>query len=547
MNILSSPYMKTNRRNFLKKSVLAGSLVSVSPFISNAEERKSKYKLPYKNTYVKNSFVAENEFRRLNSKLLDPPSFNDAKKILPVPTWKNHEDAIDMYWKAWEIGIGHVRKPDPNSGFVSSYLDTAYNGNIFMWDSAFITMFARYGSRLFPFQQTLDNFYSLQHLDGFICREIMASGDDAFHRYDPVSTGPNIIPWSELEYYNHFGDWDRVNRIFPALAAYSRWLRLNRTWRDGSYWTSGWGTGMDNMPRVPKEYNMIYSHGHMVWLDACLQQLMVDKILLEFGFVLERWQEIEDIEDEIGVLTRYIREHLWDEESGFLYDRYADGSLGSTKGIGAYWALLADVLEKSQLDKLVRHLNDPSTFKRKFPVPSLSADNPKYQDDGRYWQGGIWTPTNFMVIKGLQKNEYSDLAFDIARRHHDHVLQVYKNTGTLWEYYAPESANPGLLARPDFVGWAGLPPIAVLFEGIFGITANWPKKQINWEINLLEEHGIERYPIGDDGMLTLKCFDRKSTHEQPKIEIESNVNLMLNLTWAGGKRSLEVKVGKKTF
>jgi len=37
-----------------------------------------------------------------------------------------------MYWKAWEIAIGNIRSPQPGSGFVSSYLDTAYNGNIFM-------------------------------------------------------------------------------------------------------------------------------------------------------------------------------------------------------------------------------------------------------------------------------------------------------------------------------------------------------------------------------------------------------------------------------
>ncbi len=538
--------MKTNRRNFLRAGVLAGTSVVCSPLASagnDGAERKSPYKLPYKNTYVKNSFVAENEFRRMDPQLIDPPTFSEAKNVLPEPFWDGNKEAIDMYWKAWEIGIGHTRKPLPGSGFVSSYLDTAYNGNIFMWDSAFITLFARYGSRLFPFQQTLNNFYSLQHLDGFICREIMETGDDAFHRYDPVSTGPNIIPWSELEYYNHFGDWDRVNLIFPALAAYSRWLRLNRTWRDGSYWTSGWGTGMDNQPRVPREYNMIYSHGHMVWLDACLQQLMVDRILLKFGFVLERWQEIEDIEDEIGVLSAYIREHLWDDKTGFLYDRFRDGSLSQMKGIGAYWALLADVLEKDQLDRLVEHLDDPATFNRKFPVPSLSADNEKYQEDGRYWQGGIWAPTNFMVIKGLQKNGYRDKAFDIAFRHHQHILEVFKKTGTFWEYYAPESANPGLLARPDFVGWTGLPPIAVLIEGVFGIQGNFPEKTIHWDVNLTEKHGIARFPIGPEGMLSLTCFERSSKQQRPKIEIESNMELKLKLSWQGGNEEFAIQKG----
>ena len=134
-----------------------------------------------------------------------------------------------MYWFAWKIGFQNIRKASDESGFISTYIDTAYNGNLFMWDSAFITMFARYGNRVFPFQKTLDNFYIKQHLDGFICREIKGdTGEDCFSRYDPTSTGPNIIPWSELEYYKHFGDRERLNRIFPVLCAYNRWLKLNR-------------------------------------------------------------------------------------------------------------------------------------------------------------------------------------------------------------------------------------------------------------------------------------------------------------------------------
>ena len=86
-----------------------------------------------------------------------------------------------------------------------------------MWDSSFILMFARYGARFFPFQNTLDNFYAKQHPDGFICREIKADGADCFERYDPVSTGPNLIPWCEMVYYHQFGDVERLHKIFPVL------------------------------------------------------------------------------------------------------------------------------------------------------------------------------------------------------------------------------------------------------------------------------------------------------------------------------------------
>lgn len=531
------------RRSFLKRGAAIGAGALAAPALLAKEKNASPYKLPYKNTYVKNNFVAENEFRRNAKNVITPPSFEKAKKVLPAPFWEGHSKEIEMYWKAWEIGLRHTHKPEEGSRFVSSYLDTAYNGNIFMWDSAFITLFARYGSRLFPFQLTLDNFYALQHLDGFICREIMASGDDVFHRYDPVSTGPNIIPWSELEYYNQFGDTDRINKIFPVLSAYSRWLRLNRTWRDGSYWSSGWGTGMDNQPRVPKEYNMIYSHGHMVWLDACLQQLMVDKILLKFGFILERWQEIEDIEDEIDLLTNIIREKLWNENDGFLYDLFANGEQSKMKGIGAYWALLAEVLKPEQIEKLVAHLTNEKEFDRPFPVPSLSADDKKYQDDGRYWQGGVWAPTNYMVIQGLKKNNYKSLSFDIAKKHYEQVLEVYKETGTFWEYYAPESAAPGLMARKDFIGWTGLPPIAVFIESILGIQCNYPERKVQWDVNLLEAHGIDRYPLGENAMLSFKCRAREKYQDKPKVEIDTPIPLKLELSWDGKTEIFDLTSG----
>jgi hypothetical protein len=87
--------------------------------------------------------VTENEYRVAKPETIVPKSFEEARQILPNPIWGGHDKELEMYWKAWEIAIGNIRAPQAGSGFVSSYLDTAYNGNIFMWDSSFILMFAR--------------------------------------------------------------------------------------------------------------------------------------------------------------------------------------------------------------------------------------------------------------------------------------------------------------------------------------------------------------------------------------------------------------------
>ena len=538
------------RKKILSISIIASSLLFGTFHIYSQEtgETPQKYNLPYKNTYVKEALVTENEYRIAKPEEIAPKSFEEAKNILPNPIWTGHEKELEMYWKAWQIAISNIRQPQKGSGFVSSYLDTAYNGNIFMWDSSFMMMFARYGYRFFPFQHTLDNFYAKQHPDGFICREIKADGADCFERYDPVSTGPNLLPWSEILYYKQYGDNERLNKIFPALCAYYKWLKLNRTWPNGTYWSSGWGTGMDNMPRVQPQYSMIYSHGHMVWLDACLQQILMANILLEIGFYLERWQEIEEFEDEIKVLTKYVHDNLWDEKTGYLYDQYADGSLNTTKGIGAFWALHTDVLDKTQLDRMVTELENTKTFNRPHRVPSLSADNPKYNPKGRYWQGGVWPGTNYMVITGLDKKGYTGQAKEIAKNHYNNVFEVYKNTGTFWEYYAPEAAEPGFMARKDFVGWAGLPPIAIFIEYILGIRSDYANRSLIWDITQTEAHGIERYPFGPDGLVTLKVNKRNSQEDIPSVTIETNVPFELTLYWGKDKsKKVSIKESKQTL
>lgn len=522
----------------MRKNTFLSIYIAVFVFVivkTAAQVSSEKYNLPYKNTYIKEPLVTENEFRNAKPSKILPKSFEEAKQILPNPIWEGHQKEIEMYWKAWQIAIGNIKQPQYNSGFVSSYLDTAYNGNIFMWDSSFIMMFARYGYRFFPFQNTLDNFYSKQHPDGFICREIKADGADCFERYDPVSTGPNLLPWSEMAYYKQYGDIDRLNKVFPVLCAYYKWLKLNRTWQNGTYWSSGWGTGMDNMPRVQQNYNMIYSHGHMAWLDTCLQQLYTSNILLEMGLYLERWQEIEEFEDEAKMLEKHIREKMWDEKTGFLYDEFANGSLSTTKGIGAYWALYTNVLDTKKMDRMVKELQNPKTFNRKYKIPSLSADNEKYKENGRYWQGGIWPGTNYMVIQGLYNKGYKKEALEIAKNHYDQVFEVYKKTDTFWEYYAPEAAEPGFMARKDFVGWTGLPPITIFIEYILGIKSDYSKKKIIWDIDKTETHGIYKYPFGPEGTVSLKVSKRNSQEEEPKVVVESNIDFELEIFWGKDK------------
>ncbi len=534
--------------------------MSDSPYMSKPGQTRERY-----DTHIDNPWVQMNRFFSMQPVQTPLPTYPQVREILPDPFWSGHSSAINCYWRAWELAFSNLKSPTAENDFVSNYCDTAFNGNLFMWDSSFVTCFGGYGRRAFDFQKTLDNFYRKQHRDGFICREISEKdGTDTFHRFDPSSTGPNILAWAEWNDYLKTGDTDRLEWVFPPLVAYHQWLRTYRTWKDGSYWSTGWGCGMDNLPRLRGQEHAEWTHGHMTWVDATLQAILSAKILSEIAEILGKGEVLADLRAEIDKLTTYVNYNLWNEDIDFYCDRFDDGNLSRVKHIGAFWALLAACVPDDRLSVLIDHLENPAEFNRLHRIPALSADDPHFGGDGNYWCGGVWAPTNYMTLKGLVTAGRKDLAHQIALNHNQNVVRVFEleNTPwkgaeqfrqyfhlsdlivedqhTLWENYAPDEIAPGGHSKPGYVGWTGIPPIAVLFEDIFGIVPNAPVNCLTWEVRLLEEHGINRYPFGRTGMIDLFCSERTSSLERPAITIQSNVPFRLEMIWDGGGETILV-------
>jgi len=487
-------------------------------------------------TYEKNPYFSKNPFNGMEKTEEALPTYEEIRDRLPKPIFDGHEDYLNCYDYAWQTAFGNLAPASVNDLFVSNFIKTAFNGCLFMWDSSFIQMYAKYASRCFPFIKTLDNFYALQYKDGFICREIAeATGIGKFARHDPSSTGPNIMAWAEWNYFENFGDVERLEKVYYPLRAFHIWFRKNRTWRDGSYYSSGWGCGMDNIPRLQEGDDVAFSNGHMVWLDTCAQQLLNCDILIKMNDVL-KIDDVSDLVEEREKLSKLINDTLWDEESGFYYDLWKNGELNMVKHVGAFWTLIAKIVPKDRLDRFVAHLSDPNEFNRTNVVPSLSADHPLYDPNGRYWRGSSWAPTTYMVLSGLTANGCHDLAYALGEKFLRNVVSVYNETGTLWENYAPDFATRGNMSRPNFVGWTGLAPISVFFEYVLGIQAHVSENRIVWSIHRTERHGILQYPFGNDHTIDLVCEQRASVDEEPQISLKSNKPIEVLVIWNGKEK-----------
>ena len=494
----------------------------------------------YVDTYILDSLVSENSFLAKKPNTSSTPVYENIKVKLPEPIWPARKDVISCYWKAWQLAFLNVHSVTAENGFLEPYIDPAFNKHIFMWDTSFMVLFGRYGHRAFNFQASLDNLYHKQHKDGFICREISTlDGNELFERFDSSSTGPNIMPWAEWEYFLNFDDKVRLQKVFAPLLAYYRWFRTNRSWPDGSYFSTGWGCGMDNQPRVPQGFNNEFSHAFMSWIDTSLQEVFAGKILIAMARKLGREKEVIDIETETDQLTHHINTRMWDETTSYYYDRFRDGSLSDVKSIASFWALLAEVVPSNKLDKFIGHLENPREFARLHRVPTLSADHPVFTPGGNYWQGGVWAPTSYMVLRGLTKYKRDSLAYEIAYNHLDNVVKVYNQTGTLWENYAPDRVEGKY--QKDLVGWTGLVPISVLFEYVFGIRPNVPENMIVWDVRLTDEFGLKKYPFKAKGLINFWAAKRKKNTDEPRIKVESNIAFDLKLIWTGGTRVIHVK------
>src|SRR5690349_10136936 len=123
------------------------------------------------------------------------PQCAELRNQLPAPIYEDRPEWVAMYWKAWELAFRNFREPAPGSGYVSQFIDAAFNQNIFLWDTCFMTMFCNTAHPLVPGICTLDNFYANQHPTGEISREI--------HR----DTGIDFGPWRNVENLPLFSRW----------------------------------------------------------------------------------------------------------------------------------------------------------------------------------------------------------------------------------------------------------------------------------------------------------------------------------------------------
>lgn len=429
---------------------------------------------------------------------------------LPQPELPERPALVALYWRCWELAAQKVRHGSAENGFSATYIDAAFGGNIFQWDTCFIAAFARYSRELLPVLPALDNFYRLQEPDGYIAREYRwENGAPLWAKPSGDSINPPLFAWAEWQLYRIHADRTRLSNVWPHLDGYFRYLQRVHRNHDGTYWITDMGSGMDNTPR--------YGAG---WLDLTCQQALNARMLALIAQEIDNTLAVEWYTAQHRELAAVINSRMWDAETGWYWDVDTAGLAIMQQTIANFWPLLADVTSDAQTAQLVAHLRDPATFWRTHPFPTLAANHVSYRPHGEYWLGAVWAPTNYMVIKGLEHTGQHELAREATLRHLDAIERVYRTTDTVWENYRADEDAPGTPARPDFVGWTGCGPIALLIEQVIGVLVDAPQRRIQWTLREPGAHGLRNLPFGADTVdLVMDDAGKLSVHTTGELTL----------------------------
>jgi len=509
------------------------------------------------------------------------PKFAKLRSRLPSPIYDDNPLFVRLYWKAWELAFHNFHEPAPQSGFVSQFIDAAFNTDIFLWDSCFMTMFCNYAYPLVPGISSLDNFYAKQHEDGEICREIVRNTGADFDywvnhedkplfshwgwpNYDePVKADRNapvvyrgrtnpfpnpkltldaldhpILAWAELEHYRVTGNKDRLGKVWQPLVRYYAVLQLYLRQGNGLYVTD-WAS-MDNSPR-----NAHLKNGG-TGIDISSEMVLFARQLSEIALILGKDTEAHAYSAEADQLAATINQAMWDEKQKFYFDSMLDGKRAPVMTIAAYWTLLAGVASPDRAASLVAELNNPETFGRPNLLPTLAANQAGYDPLGGYWRGSVWAAMVTMVIQGLEKCGYSDLARRIALNHLELVAHVYEKTGTIWENYSPDHAQQGNPARSDFVGMSGIGPIMYLLEYAIGLRPDAAHNRLVWRIEPGGRRGCERFRFNGH-VVSLIAGPPSNGSKGEIIHVQSDSPFELQTHFQGAQRTFMVKAGEQEF
>ena len=328
----------------------------------------------------------------------------------------------------------------------------------------------------------------------------------------------------------------------PILKKYMDWIDTTFKQENGLYAVPVESCGMYDSPRTgthyPVDFNSLLAVNAMYM--AALGDILNDK---DINFQYKRQY--------FSLKTR-INSMMWNEDTAFYHDLDEKAERLPQKTIAGFLPLLAEIPNEDKATQMIAHLSDPATFGTDHPFPTLSADSPDFSEAGNGFNGSVYPPYNFMVIKGLEKYQRWDTARECAIRHLYYMIDaMFPNNpdikGDIWEAYLPCKEGVATIAgdenypRKRYLPYAALSTIALMIENVIGLSISLPRKTVDWIIPNLEIMGIENLALKRNLITILSNKSQRGW----EIQMESEKLYYFTINILGQKKkTLPIPSGK---
>jgi len=261
---------------------------------------------------------------------------------------------------------------------------------------------------------------------------------------------PPLFAWAAWQIYEMDGERAFLEELFPRLEMHYAFVRRAYDLDRDNLHTGGF-MGMDNIPRpgYPDEEEADLSG----WAAFFARDMA--RIADEIG----QPDRADFYRVEYEQIVTQINAKLWDETTGFYYDRNVRGFL-LEKSYAGLIPFITGVPDTAQSARIIEHLTSPAEFWTPYGIRSLSADSaiyePGYSESGwknSNWRGPIWLPINYLLVQRLEET-HPTLADQLREALIANVEAQWQATDRFWEYYDAETGQG--LGADHQTGWTAL-------------------------------------------------------------------------------------------
>ncbi|HLF75722.1 MAG TPA: trehalase family glycosidase [Anaerolineales bacterium] len=353
------------------------------------------------------------------------------------------EEYRTQYYYAWWImraGLISTRFYTTREAMTPSMIH--YVG-VWQWDAYFHALAYRHLDMHLAHDQiriVLDH----QQEDGMIPDAIHDEGA-VTHLDHPVVadvTKPPLLAWAAYKLYEHDGDREFLDEIYEPIVRWNNWW-FEKNDLDGNglcEYRHPYSSGLDDSP--------LWDEGLPVESpDLNTYLYLQQEALAKIARVIGNEEDVEMWRGRAETMAQRMIDLTWDAESGLFWAR-RNGVRVNVRTPFNLFPLITGQMPPEISSRLIEHLTDEKQFWPRYPVPTVAMDDPKY-NPYQMWRGPTWVNVNYLLIEGLQRSGYSDLAGELRRR----TLDLICCRDDIYEYYHPESGeNPPNAA--SMFGWS---------------------------------------------------------------------------------------------